>query len=277
MTRYEILKLLRSRRPLVAMLALLLFLVLMLVGFWTYAQKRTGGRADFRYTFENESYFNGLTFSIYAFYFAFVLILPIFAATEGGVQVAGERAQRTVQLLLARPVSHSRIFATKSLISVLYLALGTGLFLAVTLGVGLVLVGWGELRLYPGVLQMVGERQFLSQSVALQRFALAWPAATLSLLVPLSLSLLVSSRVASPVNAVGASVSIYLVLYVVSEVHFFDELRPWLFTSHMAYWRGFFQETLDWGQLARDASKVLAFAVLFWVLAHRSFRAREEL
>ena len=51
--RLESLRLVRSRRPLVAAGALLLFLVLMLVGFYTYAQSRTGGAAEFRYTFEN--------------------------------------------------------------------------------------------------------------------------------------------------------------------------------------------------------------------------------
>ncbi len=276
MIRYELLKIARSRRPQFAALCLVLFLVLMLVGFYTYARSRTGGDVDFRYTFENESYFNGLTFSIYAFYFAFVLLLPIFAATEGGAQIAGETSARTMQLLLARPLSRGRLFALKAGLSAGYLALLVGAFLALTLGVGLVLVGWGELRLYPGVLQMVAERQRLSQGEALARFALAWPFASVALTAPLAMSLCVSVWSRSAVNAVGTSVALYLVLYVVGEVHFFAELRPYLFTSHLASWRGLFREEIDWASLLRDTAKASAFTCLFLGVALASFRRREE-
>lgn len=276
LTRFEFLKLGRSRRPLVAILTLLLFLALMLFGFYTYAQKESGGQADFRYTFENRSYFNGLTFSLYAFYFGFVLILPIFAATEAGAQIAGETQSRTVHLLLARPMSRSRLFFTKTAVALFYLALLVAAFLAVSLFIGLLAVGWGDLNLYPGVLQMTETHQYLPQSEALNRFLLVWPAATLGLFATLSLGLLLSTWLRSPVNAVGASVALYLVLYVVSEIHFFRELRPLLFTSYLAYWRGLFQESVPWDEVLRDAARLLGYSFLFLGLAFRRFRLREE-
>ena len=81
----------------------------------------------------------------------------------------------------------------------------------------------------------------------------------------------------SPVNAVGSAVALYMVLYVIAEIHFFEALRPWLFTSHMAYWRELFREDVDWPKLARDAAKLTGFSVLFLALALRRFRKREEL
>ncbi len=108
------------------------------------------------------------------------------------------------------------------------------------------------------------------------RFALVWPAASLALLAPLSFAFLVSAWVRSPVNAVGTSVALYLVLYVIAEIHFFEDLRPWLFTSHMAYWRELFREDVDWLQLGRDAAKLTGFSALFLALALRRFRRREE-
>ena len=82
--RFEIIKLVRSWRPVVALAALTLFIALMLMGFYTYADSETGGQAEFRYTFESRSYFNGLLFALYAFYFAVLIVLPIFTAAEGG-------------------------------------------------------------------------------------------------------------------------------------------------------------------------------------------------
>lgn len=272
----ETLRLVRARRPLVAAGALALFLVLMLVGFYTYAQSRTGGTAEFRTTFENRSYFNGLTFALYAFYFGFVLLLPIFAATEGGAQLAGDTASGALALYLTRPVSKTRLFFTRFFVAAGYTTLVTGLFLAVALGLGLVAVGWGELRLYPGVLQMTDRPQALSQHEALRRFLLVWPAASLALLAPLAFAFWISSLAKSAVNAVSAAAALYLVLYLIAEVHFFADLRPWLFTSHAAYWRELLQETPDVEALLRDASASLGFTCLFLALAFRRFRRRVE-
>jgi ABC-2 type transport system permease protein len=274
--RLESAKLWRSRRPAIAAASLVLFLVLMLVGFYTYAKTETAGAAEFHYTFENRSYFNGLTFALYAFYFGFLLLLPIFAATEGGAQLAGETSSRTLHLLLTRPVGRTRILSTKLAISAGFVALLAGLFLFVCLAIGLVVVGFGNLELYPGVLQMTDRHQVLPQGTALVRFLVAWPAASVALLAPLSLSLFVSACTKSAVNAVGASVALYLVLYVISEIHFFRELRPYLFTTYLPFWRALFRESIPWRTFLADGAKLLAFTCLFLALAFRRFRTREE-
>jgi ABC-2 type transport system permease protein len=269
-------RLARSRRPALALGALVFFLLLLLFGFYTYAQSRTGGDVEFRATFENRSYFNGLTFALYAFYFGFVLVLPIFAATEGGVQLAGDTGAGTLALLLARPVTKARLFATKLALAAAYTTALAGGFLVLALALGLCAVGWGDLDLYPGVLQMTARPQHLSQGEGLLRFLFAWPCASLALCAPLCFSFLVSAWSRSAVNAVGTAVALYLVLYVASEVHLFQELRPWLFTSYLAFWRGLFREEIAWSELLRDAAKLAAFACLFAGLAFRRFRTREE-
>ncbi len=275
--RFETIKLIRSWRPVVAMAALLLFITLILFGFYTYADNETGGRTEFRYTFESSSYFNGLLFALYAFYFAVLIVLPIFTAAEGGAQLTSETAGGTIQLLLARPISRSRIFATKLVTAVIYLTILTGVFLAVALLVGLVAVGWGELRIYPGVLQMTASPQYLTQEQALYAFVLAWPAAVVSLMPALAMSFMIAVWVKNPINAVAASVAVYLVLYVVSEIHFFTELRPYLFTAYTGYWRGLFRQQIVWGDLLRDSAKLLAFAFAFLAAAYHRFRVRQEI
>jgi len=275
--RLELLRLVRSRRPQVAFGALLFFLLLMLLGFYTYAQNRTGGNAEFRYTFENRSYFNGLTFALYAFYFGFVLLLPVFAAVEGGTQLAGDRDSGAWAVMLARPVTKARLFAVKLALAAGWTCALTGVFLATALGLGLVLVGWGDLTLYPGVMQMTSVRQHMTQSGALWRFLAAWPLASLALCVPLSFAFLVAAWSRTAVNAVGAAVALYLVLYVTAEVHFFAELRPYLFTTYLASWRELFREQIDWSAIARDAARLAAFAFVFAGLAFHRLRVREEL
>jgi ABC-type transport system involved in multi-copper enzyme maturation permease subunit len=274
---FEILKLARSWRPVIFIAVMCLFVLLMLLGFYTYARTETGGQAQFRYTYENRSYFNGLTFALYCSYFGIVMILPIFAAAEGGAQIAGEVHGRTLQLILARPVSHGRIFATKLLISVTYITLGVGLFLCLALGVGLFAVGWGELNIYPGVLQMSPTHQHLTQAEALVAFLLAWPAASLAMVAPLSMSFLIAAWLRNPVNAVAATVAVYLVLFVISEVHFFRDLRPLLFTTYIGYWRGVFRESAPWPQILRDGAKLLAFSFAFLSVGCYLFRVDQRI
>ena len=180
-------------------------------------------------------------------------------------------------MLLARPLSRRRLFLTKLAVAILFLSLAVGFFLLVALLIGLLAVGWGDLNLYPGVLQMTSRPQHLTQNEALAAFAMAWPAATIALLAPLTLSFLVSTWVRNPVNAVGVSVSVYLVLYVVAEVHFFRDLRPFLFTSYGSYWRGLFRSHIYWPEVLKDACKLLAFSTFFLALAYRRFSRREEI
>ena len=142
--------------------------------------------------------------------------------------------------------------------------------------IGLVAVGWGELNIYPGVLQMTDAQQHLTQAQAVRAFVLAWPAAAVAMLTPLSLSFLLAAWMKNPINAVAASVAVYLVLYVVSQVHFFRDLTPYLFTTYMGYWRAIFREQVDWSMLVRDALRLAAFACLFLGLAYHRFRVREE-
>jgi hypothetical protein len=116
----------------------------------------------------------------------------------------------------------------------------------------------------------------LPRDEALLRFLLAWPAATLSVLVPLSLGFFVSAWSRGPLNAVGGTIAVYLVVLVASEARFFADLRPYLFTSSMPYWRDLFQERIAWTELGFDAAKLAGFALVFVLLAFRRFRLREE-
>ncbi len=276
MIGFEWLKLRRSNRPWIALATTAFFLALMLVGFYTYAQRETGGAADFRYTYENESYFNGLTFALYAFYYGFLLVLPIFAATEGGVQIAGETASRTIHLGLARPWSRGAIFRAKCVVAFAHSAWLAVFLLALSLAAGLLLVGWGDLRLYPGVLQLTESQQFLPQREALVRFGYVAIASVLPLATTVAFALWLSTWTRSAVNAVGVAVALYLVMFVISEIHFFRDLQPYLYTHYVAYWRELLQERIDWSRVALDATRLFAFGAGFLWLAFRRFRLRED-
>src|SRR5256885_15106411 len=109
--RLEFLKLIRSKSFYLSFIALAGFVLLMLWGFYSYAERKTGGQAtaQFKYTYESKNYFNGLTFSLYALVFSFSLLIPIFVAMTAGAQIAGEARAGTLRMICIRPVSRASI------------------------------------------------------------------------------------------------------------------------------------------------------------------------
>src|SRR5437867_2639811 len=99
--RIEFIKLVRSKSFYLSFIALTGFIVLMLWGFYSYAERKTGGQAiaQFKYTYESKSYFNGITFSLYSVIFSFSLLIPIFVAMTAGAQVAGEARAGTLRMI----------------------------------------------------------------------------------------------------------------------------------------------------------------------------------
>ncbi len=113
--RIEFTKLARSRGFQLSFAALAGFVALMLWGFYTYAERKTGGQAaeQFRYTYESKSYFNGLTFALYSLVFSFSLLIPLFVAMTAGSTIAGEARAGTLRMISVRPVSRTSLVVSK--------------------------------------------------------------------------------------------------------------------------------------------------------------------
>ena len=246
--RIESLKLARSRGVHLSFLLLLGFVALMLWGFYTYAARKTGGQAveQFRYTYESRSYFNGLTFALYSVVFSFNLLIPIFVAMTAGAAIAGEARSGTLRMLCVRPVSRASIFLSKFLVVALYTLLLMAFFVGLNLLVGLVFVGWGGLELFPGPLNLVDEPGRIARDEALRRFGYAILSGTWALLVVAAIALFFSVLVDNPVTAVVATLALYLMLYIVGRVEFFEHLRPYFFTTDMDFWRDVFKPVIPW-------------------------------
>ncbi len=254
--RLEIIKLLRSKSFYLSFVALCGFVGLMLWGFYSYAERKTGGQAteQFKYTYESKNYFNGLTFTLYSLIFSFSLLIPIFVAMTAGSQVAGEAQAGTLRMLAVRPVSRVSVLLSKFAVVALHTLLLMAFFIGLNLLIGLLFVGWGNLELYPGPLNLVDEPGKIARDEALWRFAYAGLAGTWALLVVAALALLFSVIYETPVMATVTTLSLYLTLYIIGRIEFFEHLRPYFFTTSMDFWHGVFKPSIPWNSLWHDAS-----------------------
>jgi ABC-2 type transport system permease protein len=241
--KLELEKLFRSRGFYLSFAVLVGFVVLMLWGFYTYAERKTGGQAveQFKYTYESKQYFNGLTFALYSVLFSFTLLLPIFVSMSAGSQIAGETRTGTLRMICTRPISRASLVLSKFLVTGLHTFLLLAFFIGFNLLVGLIFVGWGNLELYPGPLNLVDVPGKIMRDDALMRFGYAALTGTWALLVVAALALLCSVVFDSPVQATVMTIAVYLTLYIVGRVEFFEHLRPYFFTTDMEFWRDVFK------------------------------------
>jgi ABC-type transport system involved in multi-copper enzyme maturation permease subunit len=222
--KLELEKLLRAKSFYLSFVVLIGFVALMLWGFYTYAARKTGGQAveQFKYTYESKQYFNGLTFALYSLLFSFTLLLPIFVSMSAG---------------------------SKFLVTALHAGLLLAFFIALNLIVGLIFVGWGNLELYPGPLNLVDAPGKIMRDDALMRFGYAVLSGTWALLVIAAIALLCSVVFDSPAQAIVMTIAAYLALYIVGRVEFFEHLRPYFFTTDMDFWRDVFKPEIPWQSL----------------------------
>ena len=254
--RLEAQKLIRARSFYFSFIALATFVALMLWGFYTYAERKGGesATAQFKYTYESKSYFNGLTFALYSVMFSFSLLIPVFVAMTAGGQIAGERQSGTLRMICVRPVSRVSLLVSKFLVTAGYTYLLVAFFVGLNLLVGLLFVGWGDLQLYPGALNLVDEPGTLLRNEALWRFAYASLSGTWALLVIAAVAMLFSVVFDNPSLATVATLALYLVFHIVGRVEFFEHLRPYFFTTDMDFWRDVFKPDIPWESFGRYGS-----------------------
>jgi ABC-2 type transport system permease protein len=249
----------------------------MLWGFYTYSLRKTGGQVEFRYTYENPSYFNGLIFTLYSVYFAFQLIIPISVSILAGTQIAGEARSGTLRSLLTRPISRSRLYFGKYLVSALSVFSLLAFFIGFNLLVGLLLVGWGDLSLYPGPLNLVQEPGRLSQNEALLRFFYSVFTGTWSLLTLATLAFFMSVLFENPIVASFTALTLYVMLNVIGRVDFFVDLKPYLFTTDMEFWREVFKPEIPVNELLYRACRCGMYSVSFLLAGLVVFERKDVL
>ncbi len=261
--RQEIFKLVRSKLFYLSFIMLVIFVGLMLWGFYTYSKHKTGGQVEFKYTYENPSYFNGLIFTLYSAYFAFQLIIPISVSILAGTQIAGEARAGTLRSLLTRPISRSRLYFGKFYVSVLNVFVLLAFFIGFNLLIGLIVVGWGDLSLYPGPLNLVQEPARLPQAEALARFFYATFTGTWSLMTLATLAFLMSVLFENPIIASFTALTLYVMFNVIGRVDFFVDLKPYLFTTDMEFWREVFKPVIPVNELMYRACRCGMYSVAF--------------
>lgn len=205
---------------------------------------------------------------------ALVIHIPFLITLVAGDLLAGEATAGTYRILVTRPVSRFNIVLSKFLAGLIYTNLLV-LFLAIiSLGIGIIVFGVGELIVIKNMSILI-----LAREDVLWRFIMAYGFATLSMTVVLALAFLFSSLVENAIGPIVSTMAIIIVFVIISalNIEFFRSLRPFLFTNYMQSWRSFFESPIDINDVIKSSSVLIGHIVVFFGAAFYIFRRKDIL
>ncbi|RYE23750.1 MAG: hypothetical protein EOP51_09580 [Sphingobacteriales bacterium] len=184
--------------------------------------------------------------------------IPLLVALVGGDALAGEANAGTLRLLLTKPVSRVKLVLVKYVSTVIY-SLAMLLWLAIiALAVSLFLFGEGDMiNLKSDAFVML-----LKDDIMWRYFA-AFGFAAVAMAAVAALSILLSVFAENSIGPIIGTMGVIIVLTIFSNLGLpiFDTIKPYLLTTHMIGWKGFFDDPIPYTSIAWSASILVAYVV----------------
>src|SRR6201991_2949754 len=213
--------------------------------------------------------------------------VPLLIALVAGDIIAGEANMGTLRLLVIRPVSRTRLLLVKFFASVIYTVLLLVWMALLALFLSMLLFGTNDMMIARNTVM-----EQIKSSDVLWRYIAAFGYATIPLSTVAALAFLLSVFAENSIGPIVSTMSIVIVLTILSEMRiplYDDTIKPYLFTSHMLAWKGFFySKASPDGQAIRGSienlpailkslSILFAYIVAFVSAAILAFRKKDIL
>ncbi|MCU0380689.1 MAG: ABC transporter permease [Chitinophagaceae bacterium] len=163
--------------------------------------------------------------------------VPLLIALVAGDMISGEAGLGTLRLLAARPLSRTSLILSKFIATSVY-TLALLIWMAVwALLVSMLLFGTDDML----ILKSEVVTQILEKDI-LWRYLAAFGFAALALLTVAALAFFLSLFAENSIGPIMATMSIVILFTILNTLNLpiFNSLKPFLFTTHMLGWKGFF-------------------------------------
>jgi len=189
-----------------------------------------------------------------------VIHIPFLITLVSGDLLAGEATNGTYRILLTRPVSRFRLITAKYIAGLIYSNLLVACLAFVSLGIGYLIFGAGELIVVRDSIIIFAKDDIL------WRFVLAYGYAALSMMLVSSLAFMFSSLVENSIGPIISTMTVIIVFIIISSIKigFFETLSPYLFTSHMNLWTSFFDDPIEWNKVIESGAILAAHCLFFY-------------
>lgn len=259
--RVELARQLRRRRTRLTLGFLLVLPVLLLLSFEI---GDAGGRGR---TFADMATSSGLNFAVFTLFASTGFLLVVVVALFFGDTVASEASWSSLKYLLAAPVPRVRLLRQKAIVAGVLSLFGLALLTAVSLGVGVLWYGAGNLA------TITGEAVPFPTGLVSLAAATAYLAVHLTWIAGLALWLSVSTD--APLGAVGGAVVVSILSEILDQITALGSLRAYLPTHYSTAYADLLGAEADWTEVAHGAFSALAYAALFTALAIWRFHRKD--
>lgn len=186
--------------------------------------------------------------------------IPLLVALVAGDVLAGEANMGTMRLLLTKPVSRSGVVLVKYIASIVYAMLLLIWLAVVGLGLSLLLFGTGDMiNLKSDSFIMLLENDIM------WRYGLAFAFAALAMATVAALAVFLSVFADNSIGPIIGTMGVIVVLTIFSNlgIPMFNIVKPYLFTTHMIAWKGFFDVPIPYDAIMKSVLVLVAYIVLF--------------
>ncbi len=193
------------------------------------------------FEFERTKAINGY-FMCYIILNTLLVQLPILVALIAADSISGEANMGTLRLLITKPISRTQLILVKFAAATIFTILLLVWMAIISLFFSLLIFGADDMLIF----RSKGEESqilLISQDDVMWRYLAAFAYATVALTVIAALSLFLSIFADNSIGPIIATVCIVLVCTIISNINvpIIDKnVRPFLFTSYLVGWKGFF-------------------------------------
>jgi ABC-2 type transport system permease protein len=201
-----------------------------------------------------------------------IIHIPLLVALVTGDLVSGEAASGAIRILLTKPISRTQVLLSKFIAGGVYtlcMIIWLGLMSVL---IGRVLFGQGDLM----VLNSDG-LVILKENDISWRYLGGFAVAYLALLTVSTLSICLSCFTENSIGPIVTTMAIIILFTIIGtlDVRFFDQIRPYLFTTHMAAWRSYFEVPLPTAQIIKSILILLGHQVVLISIAIFKFNTKD--
>lgn len=198
--------------------------------------------------------------------------IPLLVALVSGDALAGEANIGTLRLLLTKPISRPQLVWTKFAASICYALLLLIWLAIVALGLSLLIFGEGDMI----VLKSDAFIMLLKDDI-MWRYVLAFGFSALAMTTVAALSILLSVFADNSIGPIMSTMGIIIVLTVFSafDLPLFNAIKPYLFTTHMIGWKGFFDDPVPYSAVGWSAMMLVIYTTIFMVSATIFFNKKD--
>lgn len=275
LTKIELFKIFKKPRTYIAFVAIAAIILLVQLAF--YIDGKSYLDLIFR-SIETAFVIEGNMMNGYFIFFVILQTLlvhvPLLISLVAGDMIAGEANMGTLRLLVTRPVSRTRIMASKFLAACIYSILLLTFMAVLGLFGSMLIFGTSDLMIFKSNMLLVIDR-----TDVLWRYFAAYGFAGLSMITVAALAFLFSVFAENSIGPIIASMSVIIVFTILTtmDIPFFNSMKPYLFTNHMLNWKGFFDKPVDKAEVLKSALFLLGHIAFFVSLSVYIFRKKDIL